>query len=56
MVYAQPESYDKWMQQTGKKEYESRHDWVGKGDPLRIVQEIKVWPCWQMVYVQNRIT
>ena len=30
--------------------------WLGgKGDPLRIVQEIKIWPCWQMVFAQTRI-
>ena len=29
--------------------------WLGeKGDPLEIVQETKVWPCWQMVYAQAR--
>ena len=28
----------------------------GQGDPLRIVQEIKVWPCKQMVYAQPRIS
>ena len=27
----------------------------GKDDPLRIVQKIKIWPYYQMVYVQTRI-
>ena len=30
--------------------------WLGwKGDPLGIVQETKIWTCWQMVYAQTRI-
>ena len=42
------------MQQTGIKGVQ---DWVwlgGKGDPLRIEQVIKIWPYYQMVYVQNQ--
>ena len=27
-----------------QKEYKTRYDWVGKGDPLGIVQVIKIWP------------
>ena len=27
----------------------------GKDDPQGIVQEIKISPCWQMVFVQTRI-
>ena len=27
-----------------QKEYKIRHDWVGKDDPLGIVQEIRIWP------------
>ena len=30
--------------------------WLGrKVDPLGIVQKIKIWTCWQMVYAQIRI-
>ena len=43
------------MQQTSVKVYKTRHDWVREGDPLRIVQEIKIWSYNQMVYAQNRI-
>ena len=28
----------------GQKEYKTRHDWVGEGDPLGIMQKIKIWP------------
>ena len=31
-------------------------EWLGgTGDPLWIVQESKIWPCWQMVYAKTRI-
>ena len=37
-----------------QKEYKTRHDWVGVGDPLRIVQDIETRPYYQMVYAQTR--
>ena len=27
----------------------------GKGDPLGIVQETKIYPCWKMGYAQTRL-
>ena len=36
-----------------QKEYKT---WLGgKGDPLGIVQDINILPCWEMVYTQTRI-
>ena len=44
------------MQQTGKKRIQDKA-WLGwKVKPLRIVQEIKIWPYWLMVYAQTRIS
>ena len=47
----------KWL-----SECSTRTKWVqdkalldGKGDPLGIVQEIEIWPYYQMVYAQTRI-
>ena len=38
-----------------QKEYKKRHDWVGgQGDPLGIVQEIKVWPHMYKWYMHNQ--
>ena len=42
------------MQQTSKKEILDKAWLSGEDDPLGIVQEIKIWPCWQMVYAQTR--
>ena len=42
-------SYNKWIQQTSIKGVQY-YAWVGgKDDPLTTVQEIKIWPHWQMV-------
>ena len=30
------------MQQSAQKEYDNKYDWVGKGYPLGIVQEIRI--------------
>ena len=38
-----------------QKEYKTRHNWVGKNDPLGTVQEIVIKPYKQMLYVQPRI-
>ena len=43
------------MQQTGTKGIQKRARPGGEGDPLGIVQEIKIWPYYQMVYTENRI-
>ena len=44
------------MQQMAQKEYKTRHGWMdGKGDQLGIMQRVKIWPCWQIVYVETRI-
>ena len=39
-----------------QKEYKTRNDWVGRGDLLGTVQEIKFWWNWEMVYAQPRLT
>ena len=36
------------------KEYKTSLKLGGKGDPLGIAQEIKIWPCKQVVYTQSR--
>ena len=38
-----------------QKEYKTRHNCVGEDDSLGIVQKIKIWPYYQMVYAQTRI-
>ena len=38
-----------------QSEYKNRHNSIGKGDPRGIVQEIKLWPSYQMVYAQTGI-
>ena len=39
-----------------RRKYKTRHDWGGgQGDPLGIVEEIKIWPHKQMIYAQPRI-
>ena len=43
------------MQQIGTKEIENKAWLEGKEKPQGIVQEIKILPCWQMVYVHIRI-
>ena len=43
------------MQQTGTKGIGDLTWLGGKGDPLEIVQEIKIWSHYQMVYTQTRI-
>ena len=40
------------MEQTSAKKW-TRLD--GKGDPLEFVQEIEIWPNYQMVYAQIKI-
>ena len=37
------------MQRTDNKGIQDLLWLGGKGDQLGIVQEIKIWPCWQMV-------
>ena len=48
-------SDNKRIQQSGTKgKYESK--WMGeKGDPLWIVPDSKIYPCWQMLNAQTRI-
>ena len=42
------------MQQTSTK-WLQNETWVGEeSDPLGIVQEIEIWPYYQMVYAQTR--
>ena len=48
-------SYNKWMQQTSSKGVQDKAQLGGKGVPLRTITEIKIWPCYQMVYAQIRI-
>ena len=43
------------MKQTDAKGLQDNAWLGGKDDPLEIVQEIKIWPYYQMVYAQNRI-
>ena len=43
------------MQQLVLKEYKTRHDLVGEGDPLGTVQEIEIWPYEYVVHAQPRI-
>ena len=43
------------MQKTSAKELQNEARLGGEGDPLEIVQEIKIWPNYQMVYAQTRI-
>ena len=40
------------MQQTDPKGIQEYTWMVWKFDPLGIVQETKIWPCWQMVYTE----
>ena len=37
-----------------QREYKSRDDMSGKGDPLGIVPAIKLWPDRQIVYAQTQ--
>ena len=39
-----------------QNEYKTRHNLSGKGDPLGIVQEIKIWLYYQMISVQTKIS
>ena len=34
-----------------QKKYKSKHDWVRNDDQLEIVQDIKIWLYWQIVFV-----
>ena len=43
------------MQQTSAQRIEEETRLNGEGDPLGIIQEIKIWPYYQMVYTQTRI-
>ena len=43
-----------WSKLT-QREYKTRHDSGGEGDSLGIVQEIEIWPYYEMVYAQIRI-
>ena len=38
-----------------QKEYKTRQDWRGKGDPLGIVQKIRICSCWQTANTQTGI-
>ena len=42
--------------ETGINEIQDKAWLGGKGDPLGIVQEIKIWSCWYMVNAQSRIS
>ena len=41
------------MKQSGTKRIQYKAELGGKGDVLGIVQEIKVWPRWQILNSQN---
>ena len=43
------------MQQTSVKRVQDQTWLGGEGDPVRIMQEIKIWPHKQMVHEQTRI-
>ena len=43
------------MQPISTKEYQTRHDWSGQGDPRGIVQEVYIRLYEQMVFEQPRI-
>ena len=43
------------MLQTDAKGTQEHAQLGWKGDPLGIMQEIIIWPCWKMVYALTRI-
>ena len=45
----------KRMQQTSAQMVQDLAQQDGKGDPLRLMQEIEIWPCSKMVRAQTRI-
>ena len=48
-------NYNSTCSKLAQKEYKTRHNLSGKGDPLWIVQKIKIWSYYQMIYAKTRI-
>ena len=46
---------DKTVNPISKSSKLARKEYKTKYDPLRIVQDIKIWPCWQIQLAQTRI-
>ena len=53
----QTDPHNKRIQQTSRKKVKDKAQLAEKKrDPFGIVEEVKFWSCWQLVYAQTRIS